>query len=128
MNRGFAFQSFTWDALRLESVELTKVYRQGKDEEFARLLNGIRVGDKKAGEEIVRYVMNNSNNNNNVNKGEQGGLHLFATNNSANAHNKIKMDELRTEAETYEAMDKVKPYVDARHRGHEDHKANLKRH
>ena len=128
LNRGFAFQSFTWDALRLESVELTKVYRQGKDEEFARLLNGIRVGDKKAGEEIVRYVMNNSNNNNNVNKGEQGGLHLFATNNSANAHNKIKMDELRTEAETYEAMDKVKPYVDARHRDHEDHKAILKRH
>ncbi|CAL6301737.1 unnamed protein product [Bathycoccus prasinos] len=131
LNRGFAFQSFTWDALRLESVELTKVYRQGKDEAFARLLNGIRVGDAKAGEEIVRYVMNNSNNNNNVNKGEQGGLselHLFATNKSTNAHNKIKMDELQTEAETYEAMDKVKPYVDARHRDHEDHKAILKRH
>ena len=88
LNRGFAFQSFTWDALSLESVELTKVYRQGKDEEFARLLNGIRVGDRKAGEEIVRYVMNNSNNNNNVNKGEQCGLselHLFATNKSTNA-------------------------------------------
>jgi hypothetical protein len=112
-------------------VELTKVYRQGKDEEFARLLNGIRVGDRKAGEEILRYVMNNSNNNNNVNKGEQCGLselHLFATNKSTNAHNKIKMDELRTEAETYEAMDKVKPYVDARHKDHEDHKAILKRH
>jgi ATP-dependent DNA helicase PIF1 len=131
LNRGFAFQSFTWDALSLESVELTKVYRQGKDEAFARLLNGIRVGDRKAGEEILRYVMNNSNNNNNVNKGEQCGLselHLFATNKSTNAHNKIKMDELRTEAETYEAMDKVKPYVDARHKDHEDHKAILKRH
>lgn len=130
LNRGFAFQSFTWDALRLESVELTKVYRQGKDEAFARLLNGIRVGDRKAGEEIVRYVTNNSNNNNNVNKEERGlsELHLFATNKSTNAHNKTKMDELRTEAETYEAMDKVKPYVDARHKDHTEHKAILKRH
>ena len=130
LNRGFAFQSFTWDALRLESVELTKVYRQGKDEAFARLLNGIRVGDRKAGEEIVRYVTSNSNNNNNVNKEERGlsELHLFATNKSTNAHNKTKMDELRTEAETYEAMDKVKPYVDARHKDHTEHKAILKRH
>ena len=130
LNRGFAFQSFTWDALRLESVELTKVYRQGKDEAFARLLNGIRVGDRKAGEEIVRYVTNNSNNNNNVNKEERGlsELHLFATNKSTNAHNKTKMDELRTEAETYEAMDKVKPYVDACHKDHTEHKAILKRH
>ena len=38
------------------------------------------------------------------------------------------MDELRTEAETYEAMDKVKPYVDARHKDHTEHKAILKRH
>jgi ATP-dependent DNA helicase PIF1 len=127
LNRGFAFQSFTWDALQLESVELTKVYRQGKDEEFARLLNGIRVGDKKAGEEIVRYVMKNSNNKIN-NKEEQGlsELHLFATNNSADAHNRMKMDELRTEVETYEAEDKVKPYVNASHRNHNEQREILK--
>jgi len=127
LNRGFAFQSFTWDALELESVELTKVYRQGKDEEFARLLNGIRVGDKKAGEEIVRYVEKNSNKKIN-NKEEQGlsELHLFATNNSADAHNKMKMDELRTEVETYEAEDKVKPYVNASHRNHNEQRDILK--
>ena len=65
------------------------MYRQGKDEAFARLLNGIRVGDRKV-REIVSYS-NNSNNNNNVNKEERGlSESLFATNKSTNAHNKTK--------------------------------------
>ena len=77
--------------------ELTKVYRQGKDEAFARLLNGIRVGDRKLARRLLLRT-NNSNNNNNVNKEERGLSELHLNRPSTNAHNKTKMDELRTEA------------------------------
>lgn len=44
VNRGFAFQSVAWSKSNLKLCALTTVYRQATDDEFVKVLHGVRVG------------------------------------------------------------------------------------
>ena len=51
LDRGLAFESWTWSALELKYVELKKVFRQS-DEAFVNVLRRIRLGDRNAADDL----------------------------------------------------------------------------
>ena len=53
LNRGWAFESWSWQDLHLKSVELMKVFRQ-QDEAFVDVLRRIRRGDQNAHAELMK--------------------------------------------------------------------------
>ena len=112
LDRGLCFQSFTWDVLNFAFCELKQVFRQ-EDEHFASLLSRVRRGDPQAGSEIDEYVK--SQRNLETDDDRHFEMKLVSTNKEANAFNTLKLNELETEEQIYEAVDSEEPCVDVDH-------------
>ena len=123
LDRGLCFQSFTWDMLEFTFCELKKVFRQ-EDEIFASLLSRVRRGERRAGEEIVEYV--ESQRNIGSDDIRQFEMKLFSKNKDVNAFNALKLNELKTEAQIYKAIDSEEPCVDTSDNRYNDYCKSLK--
>ena len=123
LDRGLCFQSFTWDMLELTFCELKKVFRQ-EDEKFANLLSRVRRGEQRAGEEIVEYV--ESQRNIGSDDIQQFEMKLFSKNKDVNDFNTLKLNELKTEAQIYKAIDSEEPCVDISDNRYNDYCKSLK--
>ena len=123
LDRGLCFQSFTWDMLKLTFCELTKVFRQ-EDEIFASLLSRVRRGEQPAGKEIVKYVKSQRN----IGSDDirQFEMKLFSKNKDVNTFNALKLNELKTEAQIYKAIDSEEPCVDISDNRYNDYCKSLK--
>ena len=123
LDRGLCFQSFTWDMLEFTFCELKKVFRQ-EDEKFASLLSRVRRGEQRAGEEIVEYV--ESQRNIGSDDIQQFEMKLFSKNKDVNDFNTLKLNELKTEAQIYKAIDSEEPCVDISDNRYNDYCKSLK--
>ncbi|CAL6287065.1 unnamed protein product [Bathycoccus prasinos] len=123
LDRGLCFQSFTWDMLEFTFCELKKVFRQ-EDEKFASLLSRVRRGEQRAGKEIVEYVKSQRN----IASDDirQFEMKLFSKNKDVNAFNTLKLNELKTEAQIYKAIDSEEPCVDISDNRYNDYCKSLK--
>ena len=123
LDRGLCFQSFTWDMLEFTFCELKKVFRQ-EDEKFASLLSRVRRGEQRAGKEIVEYVESQRN----IGSDDipQFEIKLFSKNKDVNAFNTLKLNELKTEAQIYKAIDSEEPCVDISDNRYNDYCESLK--
>ncbi|CAL6286930.1 unnamed protein product [Bathycoccus prasinos] len=123
LDRGLCFQSFTWDMLEFTFCELKKVFRQ-EDEKFASLLSRVRRGEQRAGKEIVEYVKSQRN----IGSDDirQFEMKLFSKNKDVNAFNTLKLNELKTEAQIYKAIDSEEPCVDISDNRYNDYCKSLK--
>ena len=123
LDRGLCFQSFTWDMLEFTFCELKKVFRQ-EDEIFANLLSRVRRGEQQAGNEIVEYVESQRNiGSDDIRRFE---MKLFSKNKDVNAFNTLKLNELKTEAQIYKAIDSEEPCVDISDNRYNDYCKSLK--
>jgi hypothetical protein len=109
--------------LKLTFCELTKVFRQ-EDEIFASLLSRVRRGEQQAGKEIVKYV--ESQRNIGSDDIRQFEMKLFSKNKDVNAFNTLKLNELKTEAQIYKAIDSEEPCVDISDNRYNDYCKSLK--
>jgi len=123
LDRGLCFQSFTWDVLNFTFCDLKQVFRQ-EDEHFASLLSRVRRGERRAGEEIVEYV--ESQRNIGSDDIRQFEMKLFSKNKDVNAFNALKLNELKTEAQIYKAIDSEEPCVDTSDNRYNDYCKSLK--
>jgi ATP-dependent DNA helicase PIF1 len=123
LDRGLCFQSFTWDMLEFTFCELKKVFRQ-EDEIFANLLSRVRRGEQRAGNEIVEYVESQRKiGSDDIRRFE---MKLFSKNKDVNAFNTLKLNELKTEAQIYKAIDSEEPCVDISDNRYNDYCKSLK--
>ena len=123
LDRGLCFQSFTWDMLEFTFCELKKVFRQ-EDEIFASLLSRVRRGEQPAGKEIVKYVKSQRN----IGSDDirQFEMKLFSKNKDVDTFNALKLNELKTEAQIYKAIDSEEPCVDISDNRYNDYCKSLK--
>ena len=94
----FAFESTTWKALKLMTIQLKHVFRQ-QDEAFVAILAEMRGGTVSSASEAVL---------NSLNRPIQGLLdatYLYPLRNQVDQHNCIKLDALPGAETTYKALD-----------------------
>jgi ATP-dependent DNA helicase PIF1 len=116
LNRGWAFESWSWQDLHLESVELMKVFRQ-QDEAFVDVLRRIRRGDKNAHAELMK--MHDAEHRRESTGHERvSATTLVATNDEADRINTEELRKLKGKPQHFRARDSVE--VDE-NLGPEDH-------
>jgi len=107
LNRGYAFESWTWRDLKLQFVELKQVFRQS-DQHFAEILRRIRLGIPQAADEllaIIKGAEGNASRRQSLSNGN--ALRLVATNDKADEINKQQLDKIRNPAYKFKAHDRV---------------------
>ena len=103
LNRGWLFESWTWEELNVKTVFLQTVYRQKDDLEFVEALKNIRIGNSGAVREFQQLYQRNSS-------GTRDGrweLRIVGTNAEADKINGSGLNRLRSPSATFFAEDTV---------------------
>ena len=108
LNRGFAFESWTWRALNLQFVELTQVFRQS-DQHFAEILRRIRLGIPEAAKELLAIIQTAEGNaSRRQSLTNDSALRLVAKNVEADRINNRELKRLKCkQAFKFKALDRV---------------------
>ena len=107
LNRGFAFESWTWRDLNLQFVELTQVFRQS-DQHFAEILRKIRLGRLEAADELLAIIKDAEGNaSRRQSLLNDNALHLVAKTIEADRINNRQLDRLKCQAFKFKAHDRV---------------------
>lgn len=115
---GYAFTTKEWKALNFKVVELTKIYRQKDDKEFAEQLGKVRIGD----ESCISYFWQFVDKKYNINPSDEDTdtvfipndeyIYVCGTNAKADLINKHYMCSLSGSLCAYEADKKGRIYSD----------------
>ena len=108
LNRGFAFESWTWRDLNLQFVELTQMFRQS-DQHFAEILRRIRWGIPEAADELLAIIQNAEGNaSRRQSLKNDSALRLVAKNVEADRINDEELKRLKCkQAFKFKALDRV---------------------
>lgn len=108
LNRGFAFESWTWRDLNLQFVELTQVFRQS-DQHFAEILRKIRWGIPEAADQLLAIIQTAEGNaSRRQSLTNDSALRLVAKNVEADRINKQELKRLKCkQAFKFKALDRV---------------------
>ena len=103
LNRGWLFESWTWEELNVKTVCLQTVYRQKDDLEFVEALKNIRIGNSGAVREFQQLYERNSSETRNG----KWELRIVGTNAEADRINGSGLNTLRSTSTTFFAEDTV---------------------
>lgn len=103
-DRGFCFDSITWNELKLEPVILKKVYRQN-DLDFINALNNARVG-KLEPQDVQLFLSRDIE----IDADKTDVLHIFSTNNEADSYNVEKFNQIDEPVHSFVAVDYIYRY------------------
>lgn len=104
----YCFNSKAWKELNLETIYLKKVWRQ-TDKNFIETLNNIRIGKvTKKDKELLQSRNYPSNF-----KPPKEAVKLYAVNEQVDAENKRRFDAIKEKEYTFEAIDKIRSWIDS---------------
>ena len=103
LNRGWAFESWTWSELKFKYVELKRVFRQS-DEAFVNVLRRIRLGDRNAADDLTRILPERRNS---IGGTSRTTTNLVSTNREVDTLNRDALNRLRSPSFHFKAEDVV---------------------
>ena len=103
LSRGWAFQGWAWEQLKLKYVELKHVYRQ-EDEAFVAVLRDIRVGKPSAVKELEKLIDEAHPRRDSMHQ-HKASTNLVSTNKEAEMYNKEELVKLKGTSQYFYSED-----------------------